>query len=86
MVRSEETAVFVGKDTSFMSIETAMRDISNAYLRSWLGTKSYLNSIEYSIRVQWPKAIDMQFNTLKQLKLPLEFKAYSKLSLGWQAT
>ena len=24
-------------------------------------TKSYLNSIEYSIRVQWPKAVDMQY-------------------------
>ena len=38
-------------------------------------TKSYF-SIEYSICVQWPKATDMQYNTMRQLKLPLEFKAY----------
>ena len=40
-------------------------------------TKSYLNSIEYSIRFQWPKAVDMQQKIMKQVKLLLEFKAYS---------
>ena len=38
--------------------------------------RSICNSIEYSILVQWPKAVDMQYKIMKQHKIPLKFNAY----------
>ena len=71
MVRSEERRAYYTRRQRY--IETVMRDTSNAGTHS--STKSCY-SVEYSIRFQRPKAVNMQYKIMKQLKLPLEFKAY----------
>ena len=65
MVRSEKRHLYFIRRQRY--IETVMRHTSNAGMQSC--TKSYY-SIEYSIPVQWPKAVDMRYKIMKQLKLP----------------
>ena len=71
MVRSDERRAYYTRRQRY--IETIMRDTSNAGMQSC--TRSCY-SIEYSIRVQWPKSVNTQYKIMKQLKLTLEFKAY----------
>ena len=80
MVKSEERRLY---SLAKIHWNSTTRNTSNAWMQSC--TESYY-SIEYSIRVQWPSAVGVQYKIMKQLKLPLEFKAYWSLRITSDVT
>ena len=53
-----------------------MRDTSNACIQSWQHGSVIIQSNIQSVFNDPAKAVDMQQKIMKQLSLPLEFKAY----------